>query len=142
MNLKVFNLISRTSQTKLIKWHETCKCKCRLYASICNIKQRWNENKCRFECKELIDKGIFDKEFIWNCECECDKLCDVGKYLDSKNYKCRKTLVDELVEECIKDIDEKELHPNKMIGYSTLSDYKKICSSCVVYVILFVILFC
>ena len=51
-------------------------------------------------------------------------------------------LVDELVEECIKDIDEKELHPNKMIGYSTLSDYKKICSSCVVYVILFVILFC
>ena len=77
-----------------------------------------------------------------NCECECDKLCDVGKYLDSKNCKCRKTLVDELVEECIKDIDEKELHPNKMIGYSTLSDYKKICSSCVVYVILFVILFC
>ena len=30
--------------------------------------------KC--ECKELIDKGICDKGFIWNpsnCECECDK---------------------------------------------------------------------
>ena len=29
-------------------------------------KQRWNEDKCRCECKELIDKGICDKGFIWN----------------------------------------------------------------------------
>ena len=37
------------------------------------------------ECKELIDKGIFDKGFIWNprnCECECDKSCYIGEYLD------------------------------------------------------------
>ena len=34
------------------------KCKCRLDASICNNKQRWNEDKCKCECKELIDKGI------------------------------------------------------------------------------------
>ena len=33
---------------------------------ICNSKQRWNENKCRRECKELIDKGVCDKRFIWN----------------------------------------------------------------------------
>ena len=24
------------------------------------------------------------------CECECDKSCDVGEYLDFMNYKCRK----------------------------------------------------
>ena len=29
-------------------------------------KQRWNNDKCRCECKELIDKGICDKGFIWN----------------------------------------------------------------------------
>ena len=54
----------RTNETRHIKWHETCKCKCRLDASICNNKQRWNDHKCRCEYKELIDKGTFDKEFI------------------------------------------------------------------------------
>ena len=43
--------------------------------------------------KELIDKGICDKGFIWNpsnCECECDKNCDFSEYLDYENCKCRK----------------------------------------------------
>ena len=47
-----------------------------------------NEYKSRSECKELIDKRICDKGFIWNssnCECECDKSCDIGEYLDYKN---------------------------------------------------------
>ena len=39
INLKVFNLMSRTNETKYIKLHETCKCKCRLDASVCNNKQ-------------------------------------------------------------------------------------------------------
>ena len=62
LNVKVFNLISMANETRHIKWHETCKCNCRLDASVCNNKQRWNEDKCRCECKELIDKGVFDKE--------------------------------------------------------------------------------
>ena len=44
--------------------------------------------KCRRECKELIDKGVCDIEFIWNpsnCACECDKACDIGEYLDYEN---------------------------------------------------------
>ena len=41
-------------------------CKCRLYASVCNNKQRWNNDKCRCECKELIEKGRCDNGFIWN----------------------------------------------------------------------------
>ena len=80
-NAKVFNLMSRTNETRHIKRHRTCKCKCRLDASICNNKQRWNDDKCRCECKELVDKGVCDKGFIWNtsnCECECDKSCHIG----------------------------------------------------------------
>ena len=61
INVKVFNLMSRTNETRHIKWHETCKCKCRLDASVCNNKQRWNNDKCRCQCKELIEKGICDK---------------------------------------------------------------------------------
>ena len=37
LNVKVFNLMSRTNETRHIKWHETCKCKCRLDASVCNV---------------------------------------------------------------------------------------------------------
>ena len=26
MNLKAFNLISRTNETRYVKWHDTCQC--------------------------------------------------------------------------------------------------------------------
>ena len=52
INVKVFNLMSRANETRHIKWHETCKCKCRLDASICSNKQCWNKDKCRCECKD------------------------------------------------------------------------------------------
>ena len=38
-DLNVFNLMSRTNETRFIKWHEKCKCECRLNAIICNNKQ-------------------------------------------------------------------------------------------------------
>ena len=40
LNVKLFNLMSRTNETRSIKWLETCKCKCRLNGIICNDKQR------------------------------------------------------------------------------------------------------
>ena len=46
LNVKVFNLMSRTNETIRIKSHEKCKYKCRLDASVCNDKQRWNNDKC------------------------------------------------------------------------------------------------
>ena len=114
LNVKVFNQMLRTNETGHIEWHETCKFKCRLDASVCNNKQYWNDDKCRCECEEFIDKRICDKGSILNpsnCECECDKSCDTGEYLDYKNCKCQKKLVDKLVEhssaeECTENIDE------------------------------------
>ena len=64
LNVKVFNLMSRTNETKNIKWHETCKCEYRLDAIVCNNKQRWKKNKCRCECKELIDKVYLIKDLF------------------------------------------------------------------------------
>ena len=130
LNVKVFNLISRTNETRHIKWYETCKCKCRLDASVCNNKQHWNDDKCRCECEELIDKGVFDKGYAWNpssCKCECDKSCGVGEYLDYENCKCRKRLVGKLVEECNGNIDEVKLagitlfkHVNECVCFYTV----------------------
>ena len=52
LKVRVFNLMSRTNKTRHIEWQETCKCKCRLDSSVCNNKQRWNEDKCWCKCKE------------------------------------------------------------------------------------------
>ena len=38
LNVKVFNLRSRTSETRFIEYHETCKCECILEAIVCNNK--------------------------------------------------------------------------------------------------------
>ena len=108
LNVKIFHLMSRTIKTRHIEWIEMCKCECRLDASICNNKQRWNDDKCRCECKQLIDKSVCGKGSIWNlsnCECEYDQSCDVGEYLDHENCKCRKRLIEKLVEECTANID-------------------------------------
>ena len=129
--------MSRTNRARHIEWHKTCKFKCRLDASVCNNKQRWNEDKCRCEGKELIDKEICDKKFIWNpsdCQCECDKPCGVVEYLDYKNYKCRNKLVDTLVEECNESIDGSEILHNETLDVIPLNDYKKVCNSCTIYI--------
>ena len=138
-NVKVFNLMSRINETRHIKWHKTCKYRCRLDASICNNKQRWNNDKCKCECKELIDKGMCDKEFIWNpsnCKCECDKSCDIAEYLDYKNCKCRKKILDKLTEECSENINGNEMLYNETLDIISSSD-NKTSDSCNVYIVLF-----
>ena len=39
IDVKVFNLMSRTNETRHIERHKTCKCKFRLDVSVCNYKQ-------------------------------------------------------------------------------------------------------
>ena len=140
LQVKVFNLISRTNETRHIEWHETSKCECKFGANICNNKQSWNNDKCRCECKELIAKDVCDKGFIWNpsnCECECDEACDVSKYLNNENCKWWKKLVDKLVDECAETVEEVKLA--KITLTNNENKYK--CSSCTFYIVLFSILF-
>ena len=140
LNVKVFNLMSKTNETKLIEWHETCKCECKFGENVFNNKQRWNKNKCRCECKELIDKGVCGKGFIWNpnnFECECDKAFDVDEYLDYESCKCIKKLVDKLVDECTETIEEVKLA--KITLAENENSYK--CSSCTVYIVLMIVFF-
>ena len=87
----------------------------------------------------MIYKGMCYKRFIWNrsnCECECDKSCAVGEYLDYANCKCRKKLIDELVEECNENIDEVRIA--EMVLFEGRNDCK---CSCTIYVILIAIVF-
>ena len=125
--------MSRTNETRHIKWHKTYKCGCRLNSIVCNNKQRWNRNKCRCEYKELIDKGVCDKGYFWNpCnrEWKCDKSCDIGEYLDYKNCACKKGLVDKLVDECNETIDEE---------VEIIDNNKN--NPCIVYIVIFSMFF-
>ena len=64
LNVKVFNLMSRTNETRHIKWLETCKCICRLDAILCNNNKHWNNDKCQCDCKELIVKVHVIKDLL------------------------------------------------------------------------------
>ena len=136
INVKVLNMMSWTNQTKHIEWHENCKCKCRLDSSVC---ERWKKDKCRCECKELVDKKICDKGSAFNrsnCNCDCNKSCDTAEYLDYKNCKCRPK-IPALTEECSKNIDENEMIHNETLDLIPLGAYRKVCSSCTPYIVLF-----
>ena len=52
--------------------------------------------------------------------------------LDYENYKCRKRLVDKLIEECNENIDEE---------VKILDKNEDKCSSCILYIVLFSIFF-
>ena len=81
-----------------------------------------------------------DKRFILNpsnCECKCDKACDVGEYLDYEKCKCRKKLVDKLVDEYAETVEEVELA--KITLAENENSYK--CSSCTMYTLLMIVVF-
>ena len=71
-----------------------------------------------------------DKGFIWN--------------LNFKNCMCRKNIIDKLVEERSENIDGNEMLYNETLNPIPLNAiplnvYKKACSSCMIYMVLFVI---
>ena len=68
INVKVFNLMSWSNQTKHIEWYEPCKCKCRLDSSACNNKQRWNEDTM-YTIHSIICCNFSSKCNNWQCFC-------------------------------------------------------------------------
>ena len=121
-----------------MEWHKTCKYEWKFGANVCNNKQRWNKDKWRCECKELIDKGVCDKEFIWNpsnCEFECDKACDVWEYLVYENCKCIKKLVAPLIGECTETVKEVKLANVTLAG----NENSHKCPWCTPYIVLMIV---
>ena len=81
---------------------------------------------------------MYVKGFIWNssnCECECDKSCDIGEYLDYENFKCRKRLADKLVDECTETVEEVKPAIITLAENDNENSYK--CSSCIMHTVLF-----
>ena len=70
-----------------------------------------------------------------NCECECDKACGVGEYLIYGNCKCRKKIVDKLVDECTETVEEVKLVKATLAENESENKY----SSGTVYIVLMIV---
>ena len=93
-----------------------------LFVIICNIGMMINVEA---KVKIWLIKAYFINDIF-------GKSCDVGKYWDYENCKCRKRLVDKLVDECDENIDEE---------VKVVSESKNKCNSYILYIVLFSIFF-
>ena len=110
VNMLLYNFLMRLNETRNALLHESCKCVCKLSSSVCNNKQIWDSDTCRCDCNEGF-AGIIScaKGYTWNpsiCECQCDKWCKPGQYLDHKNCVCKNKLIGRVIEECTSVINE------------------------------------
>ena len=117
VNMQVHNFLMRLNETRNVLWHERCKCVCKFNSSVCNNKQIWNSDTCRCDRNEDF-AGIIScaKGYTWNpsiCECQCDKWCKPGQYLDHKNFVCKNKLIGRVIEECTSVINETMINNNK-----------------------------
>ena len=117
INMQLYNFLMRLNETGNVLWHESCKCVCKLSSSVCNNKQIWNDDTCRWDCNEdFAGKISYAKGYMWNpstCECQCDKWCKQGQYLDHKNCVCKNKLIGRVIEECTSVINETMINNNK-----------------------------
>ena len=65
--------------------------------------------------------------------------CDVGEYLDYANCKCRKRLVDKLVEKCTENVEEAKITAITLFECNSVENKNKCRSSCTIYVVLIAI---
>ena len=124
VNMQVYNFLMRLNETRNGLWHKSCKCVFKLNSSVCNNKQIWNDDTCRYDCNEVF-AGIINctKGYMWNpstCECQCDTWCKPGQYLDHKICICKNELIGRLIEECTSVINETMMNNN---DYDNDNDY-------------------
>ena len=77
LNLRVFNMITAINESKTLTKYISCEFKCKFAVAKYNSNQRWNNDKCRCECKK---HHICEKDYVWN---PATYNCENGKYLSS-----------------------------------------------------------
>ena len=63
----------------------------------------------------------------------CNKNCDFSEYLDYKNCKCRKKLVDKLIDECTETSEEETL--------ANITIFENRHTSYIVYIVLMIVIY-
>ena len=97
--------------------------------------------KFKCECKELIDKCLRDKGYIFNsinCKCEYHKSCNTSQYLDYLDCQCKNKIIDLIVEKCTEYDDDKTKLVNITDNQTKIVN-KTVKNSCKVYIVLTVV---
>ena len=71
-----------------------------LNVSVCSYKQKWNQDENQCLCKESDDCNSCKDDYKWNpsnCDCECNKACNIGKNLGIKFFWFNKRLTRKFV---------------------------------------------
>ena len=56
--LACFCVITRINELRALTKHISCKCECKFDGGKCNLTQKWNNDKCRCECKNLKEHRV------------------------------------------------------------------------------------
>ena len=67
---KCFNMVTRINKSKTLATHISCESKCRLDDKKCNLNQRWNNNKCLFDCQNARKHHVRETDYV-ACACTC-----------------------------------------------------------------------
>ena len=96
---------------RIVSFHKSCKCGCLLDEKVCNNKQKWNKNKCRWECLKIENCNNCFSWNVFNCRCE------------SKRFLKFKEVVKLIsTEEC--DIETDAIVQNKTIVFIKKIEFK------------------
>ena len=103
ISVKVFDLISQQNELRQVSFNESCKCNCLLNETVCNDKQRWNKDNCRYECLKIEKCDITSFWNFVNCKYEYKKAAKlivkeedeemVGNELNNKTVSILKKVI-------------------------------------------------
>ena len=57
-------MIARINESKALTKHISCKCECNFNGRKCNLNRKWNNDKCRCECKNPKEVNACKKDYI------------------------------------------------------------------------------
>ena len=63
-NVNVFNMVTRINESRTLTKRILCDCKCRFDGRKCNSNQKWNNSKCRCECKNPIKHRLCKNYYV------------------------------------------------------------------------------
>ena len=82
-------MITEINEWKTLTKHIWCKCKCKLDSIKCSLNQKWNNNKCSCDCKNLKEHHVCKKDYIWNLvTCSCKHGTYLASIIDHSVIMC------------------------------------------------------
>ena len=93
LNLSVFNMTIVINKSKILIKHISCKSECKSDGRKCNSNQKWNNDKCRCECKNPKEHHVYKEDYIWNpATCSCENSKHFASINDDSAIMCDETI--------------------------------------------------